>query len=256
MSRLREPEIFLRHNAERLVCLDELQRVPDLFPIIRALVDEDRRPRRPLILGSASPEMLRRSTETLAGRIAYIDSTLFAVEEVGGEQLHAFWLRGGFLESFLAADEAASHLRRQQLVRTFLEADLPAMGIDLTTQTIRCLWQMLAIVSGSLMNKAKPAGLVGVSPQSIARHIDVLEATFMVRVLRPRVLKTDTRLVKSPKVYVRYAGLLHTILAIETRSDLLGHVEIGASWASYAVEQICSGLPGRDASFYRTSDRA
>ena len=142
---------------------------------------------------------------------------------------------------------------RQQFIRTFVEGDLPALGIELTTAAIRRLWQMLASSSGSLLNRAKLADPIGVSPQTIARYLDVLEATFMIRVLRPRFANVKKRLVKSPKVYVRDTGLLHALLGISTANALLGHIQIGASWESYAVEQVCSGLDGWSPTFHRTS---
>ncbi len=231
LNRMREPELYLRENARRLVCLDEIQRAPGLFPVIRALVDEDRRPGRFLLLGSASPELLRQSSETLAGRIAYIELSPFSaeevsVEEVGGQSQTALWSRGGFPLSFLAPSDEDSLVWRQQFVRTFLEGDLPAMGIDLTTTAVQRLWQMLASSSGALLNRAKLADPVGVSPQSISRYIGVLEATFMIRVLRPYLRNTKKRLLKSPKVYVRDTGLLHALLDIPSLSALLGLREV------------------------------
>lgn len=255
-DRLRDPEAFLRNNAGVLVCLDEVQRVPELFPVIRALVDEDRRAGRFLLLGSASPPFLRQSTESLAGRIAYVDLPPLVLPEVGSDQLRRHWLRGGFPESFLASDDNASFVWREQFIRTFVEGDLPALGIDLTTAVIRRLWQMLASSSGSLLNRAKLADPIGVSPQTVARYLDVLEATFMIRVLRPRFANLKKRLVKAPKVYVRDTGLLHTLTGIGTANALHGHIQIGASWESYAVEQICAGLDGWSSSFYRTSGGA
>lgn len=256
LARLSEPELYLRANAERLVCLDEIQRIPEIFPLIRALVDEDRRPGRFLILGSARPSLLRQSTETLAGRIGFVDLFPFGLGEVGAENLQSLWIRGGFPLSYLAPSEEQSVLWRQQFVRTFLEGDLPAMGIDLPTPAVRRLWQMLASASGSVLNRAKLADPVGVSPQSISRYIDVLEATFMVRVLRPYHVNVKKRLVKSPKVYVRDSGLLHTLLGITDVSQLLGHIFVGASWESFVIEQICASLPEWTPAFYRTGGGA
>ncbi len=256
INRLTDAEAFLRANARALVCLDEVQRAPDLFPLIRALVDEDRRPGRFLLLGSASPAFLRQSTESLAGRIGYIDLTPFTIEEVGAAHTRNHWLRGGFPESFLALTEYESYSWREQFIRTYREVDLPSLGIDITTAAIGRLWQMLASASGALLNKAKLAEPVGVSPQTIARYLDVLEATFMIRVLRPSLVGTRKRLVKSPKVYVRDTGLLHALLGIRSMNELFGHMGIGASWESYMVEQICGSLPEWSHSFYRTSGGA
>ncbi len=256
LAKLTEPELFLRANMNQLVCLDEIQRTPDLFPVIRALVDEDPRPGRFLILGSASPSLLRQSTETLAGRIAFVDLSPLTLTEVGAADLQTIWMRGGFPRSYLAATEEQSAIWCQQFVRTFLEGDLPAMGIDLSTPAVRRLWQMLASGSGSILNRSKLADPVGVSPQSISRYIGILEATFMVRVLRPYFANVKKRLVKSPKVYVRDSGLLHSLLGITSTPQLVGNISVGASWESFAVEQMCSALPGWTPSFYRTGGGA
>lgn len=251
--RLTDSEAFLRHNSGRLVCIDEVQRSPGLFPILRALVDEDRRPGRYLLLGSASPELLRTSSESLAGRIAYIELTPFTIEEVAAASLTAHWFRGGYPESYLAPTDEYSFRWRQQFIRTYLDADLPGLGIDLSRAAMERFWRLIASSTGSVLNKAKLAEPVGVSAHTLTRYIDILESTYMVRVLRPRWGNTRKRLVKSPKVYVRDTGLVHALLGIEDLNRLFGDLAIGPSWESYVVEQLCAAFPSWAHSFYRTS---
>jgi uncharacterized protein len=254
MAKLRDPEAYLSMHRNSTVCLDEIQRYPDLFPVLRALVDRDRVPGRFLLLGSASPDLLHQSTETLAGRIAYVELTPFTIEEVpSGDDLKTHWMRGGFPDSYLADDDAASFRWREQFVRTFLDRDIPALGIDVTRPALERLWTMVAASNATLLNRAKLADPVGVSPQTIARYIDVLESTFMIRLLRPFSHNTKKRLVRSPKIYLRDTGLLHTLLGVRTWDELYGHPAIGGSWEAYSVEQIVSSAPEWRPSFYRTS---
>jgi len=257
LAKLRDPEAYLSMNAAATVCIDEVQRFPDLFPLLRALVDRDRRPGRFLVLGSASPDLLHQSSESLAGRIAYVELQPFSYDEVASHgELMQHWLRGGFPESFLAADEAASYRWREQFVRTFLDRDLPALGIDVGKPALERFWTMVAASNGSLLNKAKFADPIGVSPQTITRYIDILEATFMARLLRPFFSNTKKRLVRSPKIYLRDSGLLHTLLGLRSWDALFGHPAIGASWEAYAIEQILGVLSEWQGSFYRSSGGA
>jgi uncharacterized protein len=257
LAKLRDPEAYLSMNAAATVCIDEVQRYPDLFPLLRALVDRDRRPGRFLVLGSASPDLLHQSSESLAGRIAYIDLQPFSYDEVAAYgELAQHWLRGGFPESFLAIDDAASYRWREQFVRTFLDRDLPALGIDVGKAALGRLWTMVAASNGSLLNKAKFAEPIGVSPQTITRYIDILESTLMGRLLRPFFHNTKKRLVRSPKMYVRDSGLVHALLGLRSWDELFGHPAIGASWEAYALEQILSVLREWEGSFYRSSGGA
>jgi uncharacterized protein len=251
--RLTDSEAFLRHNSRRLVCIDEVQRSAGLFPVLRALVDEDRRPGRYLILGSASPELLRTSSESLAGRIAYIELTPFTIEEVALDSLREHWFRGGYPESYLAPSDEYSFRWRQQFIRTYLDADLPALGIELSRPAMERFWRLIASSTGSVLNKAKLTEPVGVSAHTLTRYIDILESTYMVRILRPKWGSTRKRLVKSPKVYIRDTGLIHALLGIEDVNRLFGDVAIGPSWESYVVEQLCAAFPSWEHSFYRTS---
>jgi predicted AAA+ superfamily ATPase len=256
-AKLHDAEAYLKLHAAETVCIDEVQRAPNLFPLLRALVDQDRRPQRYLVLGSASFELLRQSGESLAGRIAYTELHPFTIDEiVGWGTIGDHWFRGGFPDSFLAADDGASYRWREQFVRTFLERDIPALGIAVTTPMMERLWMMLAASNGSVLNRAKFADPIGVSPQTIARYIDILESTFMIRVLRPWFRNTKKRLVRSPKIYVRDSGILHALLRLRTRDELFGHPAIGPSWEGYALEQILNLLPDWNASFYRSSGGA
>lgn len=257
LAKLRDPEAYLSMNAAATVCIDEVQRYPDLFPLLRALVDRDRRPGRFLVLGSASPDLLHQSSESLAGRIAYIDLQSFSYDEVAAHgELRQHWLRGGFPDSFLAMDDAASYRWREQFVRTFLDRDLPSLGIDVGKAALSRFWTMVAASNGSVLNKAKFADPIGVSPQTITRYIDILESTFMVQLLRPFFHNTKKRLVRSPKIYLRDSGLLHTLLGLRSRDELFGHPAIGASWEAYALQQILGVLEQWEGRFYRSSGGA
>ena len=255
LAKLADPELFLGGHSQGLVALDEVQRRPDLFPVLRALVDEDRRPGRFLVLGSAAPELLRQSAESLAGRIAFLELGPFTLDEVGAtpEAMHRLWLRGGFPDSYLAADDRASLEWRLAFVQTFLERDLPQLGLRFPAPQVRRFWQMLAHHHGQLWNGAQLAGALGVSAPTVRHHLDVLAATFVVRELQPLHANLKKRLVKSPKVYIRDSGLLHALLGVTSRDDLLGHPGAGASWEGFALEQVLALHPGQDATFYRTA---
>lgn len=257
LSKLNDPEAFLRANQDKLVCLDEIQRLPEIFPLIRGLTDITRRSGQILVLGSASPELLRQTSESLAGRIDFIDLTPFLISELpeGSQQQH--WIRGGYPDSFLAPSDAASWRWRGNMIRTYLEQDVPNFGFNISTQTLQHLWMMLAHTSGQLLNTAKLADSLGVSRTTVTFYIDILEKTYMVRVLRPLFTNLKKRLVKSPKVYLRDTGLMHHLLNIEDQNSLLGHPSYGGSWETYALEQICASLDySWKPAFYRTSNGA
>lgn len=259
--RLAEPEFFLRENADRLVCIDEVQLHPELFPVVRALVDQDRRPGRYLVLGSASQDLIRQSSETLAGRIHYIELTPFLNSEIEAASeaewdFRRLWWRGGFPPSFLAPDEAASSTWRRDLVQTFLSRDIPQFGFAIPAPVMHRFWQMLAHVHGSLFNASKIGQSLDCSHNTVRRYLDLLEQTFMVRVLRPLEVNLKKRLVKSPKIYVRDSGILHSLLEIDTFSQLCGHPLFGASWEGLCIEQIVAVLPEWRPRFYRTSNGA
>lgn len=230
--------------------------MPDLFPAIRSLIDEQRRPGRFLILGSASPALLRQSSESLAGRIVYHELKPFDLQEVGAapENINRLWNRGGYPDSFLAESDEVSLKWREAFIQTYLERDLPNLGLRIPAVTLRRFWQMLAHCHGQLWNASKIAGSLGVDNKTARRYLDALEDTFMVRQLQPLHANLKKRLVKSPKVYLRDSGLLHALLNIGTHEQLLGHPAAGASWEGWCIEQILSVVASNTtADFYRTS---
>ena len=258
-SRLDEAVLFLDGVADRLVILDEIHRVPELFQTLRGVIDRGRLEGndtgRFLILGAASIDLLRQSGESLAGRISYLDLTPFSVNEVGDDRAtrERLWLRGGFPMSYLATSDAASLAWRKDFVRTYLERDIPTFGSRIPASAIERLWTMLAHRQGSLLNASALAHALEVSPQSITRYVDLLVDLLLVRRLPPRHANVGKRLVKSPKVYVRDSGIVHALLGIPSATDLAGHPVVGRSWEGFAVETLVSALPWPSfATFYRT----
>lgn len=255
VARLADPELYLGRHSESLVILDEVQRLPEIFPILRALVDNDRRPGRFLLLGSASPDLVRQSSETLAGRIRFLEMTPLTLDEVGRTQdnLMRLWQRGGFPDSYLADSDQASLEWRVEFVRTYLERDVPALGINLKAEALRRFWRMLAHRHGQLWNASELARSLGVTPPTATSYLDLLVGTFLARRLEPHRVNLGKRLVKSPKVYLRDTGLLHALLGIPDLDELHGHPILGASWEGFLIEQLLSMTQPRDATFYRTS---
>jgi predicted AAA+ superfamily ATPase len=258
LARLRDPEAFLRRHSGALVCLDEVQRAPALVETLRVLVDEDRRPGRFLLLGSASPELLRQSSESLAGRISLLGLTPFLWSEVvpaGRASPESLWLRGGFPDSLLAADDGSSLRWREQFVRTFLERDLPQLGLRIPAPTLDRFWQMCAHLQGQVLNLSALGRALGTSHTTVRHYIDLLEQTFVARTLPPFHANFGKRLVKSPKLYLRDSGLLHALLGIDSHDALAGHPVYGASWEGFVVEQVLAiaALGRFRASYYRTA---
>ena len=254
ISRLADPEALFAANASRMICIDEIQRVPELFPVIRYAIDADRRPGRFLILGSASKELIRQSSETLAGRIRYLELTPFLLNEVVDDgDLETYWLKGGFPLSWIAPDEVASFEWRLDFIRDFLERDIPMLQSRIPAERIRRFWTMLAHIHGQLLNMASLAGALGVQGPTIRSYIDLLEGAFMVRRLVPYAANLKKRLVKSPKLYIRDSGVLHTLLNIPDRNSLLGHPIYGTSWEGFCLENILARCKRTvQASFFRT----
>ena len=255
-AKLTEAELYLQQHARALVILDEVQRQPGLFPVIRALVDAERRPGRFLVLGSASPDLLRQSSESLAGRIIYHELPLLSLGEVEptAENIRRLWGRGGFPASFLAATDRDSLQWREAFTQTYLERDIPALGIRVPAASLRRFWQMLAHAHGQLWNASKIAASLGVSAPSVRHYLDILQDTFMVRQLQPFHSNLKKRLVKSPKIYLRDSGILHALLRLERMDDVLGHPAAGASWEGWVIEQILAAVPASWRPwFYRTS---
>ena len=256
-----DPEAFLRMHQDKLICFDEIQRFPELFPVLRPAIDAQRRPGRFLLLGSASPDILRNASESLAGRIAYHDLTPFQLPEVatGNDEavLRRLWLRGGFPDSYLATSDAASFRWRTQFIRTFMERDLAQFGVRIPTPELHRLWQLFAHSHGQLSNISKIAATTGLATATVNNHLSLLEQAFVLRRLPPFAVNLKKRLVKSPRFYWRDSGILHQILGMDTQAVLLGHPLFGASWEGVVIEHVLSRLvPGVIAGYYRTSNGA
>ncbi len=251
LARLSEPMMALE-QLRGLVVIDEVQRHPDLFPVLRVLLDRKPIRARFLILGSASPELLRQSSETLAGRIAIVEMAGFTLEDLNRPDLNRLWLRGGFPRSFLARTEAASTAWREDFIRTFLERDLAQLGVQVPSGTMRRFWTMTAHYSGGIWNSSEIGRSLGEAHTTVKRHLDALSGALVVRVLEPWFENVGKRLVKSPKVYVRDSGLLHTLLGIGDRRQLDGHPVVGGSWEGFIIEQLLAHVPNSKAYYWRT----
>lgn len=259
-NKLTDPGLFLSAYEDRLVILDEIHRVPELFQSLRGLIDKGRRKGyrhgRFLILGSASMDLLRQSGESLAGRIAYVDMGPFDIREIGNSlpEMNTLWVRGGFPDSYLAANERASLAWRKDFIRTYLEREIPQFGPRIPAQTLERLWTMLAHNQGSLLNASNLATALSVSSQTVTRYIDLLVDLLLIRRLQPFHANTGKRLVKSPKTYVRDSGLVHSLLGIGDYNALAGHPIIGNSWEGFVIENLIAAAPSQTRfSFYRTS---
>lgn len=244
LAALREPKATLAHRTG-LVVLDEIHRLPEIFQTLRVLADRPGTPARFLVLGSASIDLLRQSSETLAGRIAFHDLPPLSLSEVGPRNLERRWLRGGFPRSYLAQDEATSADWRRTFTRTFLERDLPDLGIRLSSESMSQFWSMLAHWHGQVFNASELARAFGVAHTTIQRWLEALVGTYVVRLLRPWHENIAKRQVKSPKVFVADTGIAHSLLGIETYDDLLRHPKVGASWESLAIETVTARLGAR-----------
>lgn len=255
LARLEEPMTALR-DLRGLVVIDEIQRKPELFPILRVLADRTPLPTKFLILGSASPELMRRSSESLAGRIETISLGGFGLAEVGANTVAQHWLRGGFPLSFLAPSEQASFVWRKDFVQTFLERDLPQLGVRLSATTMLRFWTMLAHYHGQIWNAAEPARSLGVSEPTVRRYLDLLEGLFLVRQLPSWHTNLKKRQVKSPKIYFRDSGLLHFLLGIRSGLELETHPKFGASWEGYVIEEVSKAIKPDQAYFWATHNGA
>ena len=242
LARLTDPGLELR-PLRGLVVLDEIQRLPDVFPVLRVLADRPRTPARFLVLGSASPELLRQTSETLAGRVAFHELGGFDLHEVS--DLERLWLRGGFPRSYLARSGAAGRRWRDDFIRTFLERDLPGLGSAVPPVTLRRFWTMLAHWHGQIWNGAEFGRAFGVAHTTVRRHLDLLTSAFVVRQLPPWYANVAKRQVRSPKVYIADSGILHALLGLTTREALVSHPKVGASWEGFVVRQIVHLLAAR-----------
>lgn len=259
IAKLMDPELYLSRYADHLIILDEIQRMPDLFPVLRSLVDERRRAGEAsaqfLILGSASPALLQQSSETLAGRISYLELCPLQLGELKNHEIvmDRHWLRGGYPDGFLAADEAASRQWREDFLISYVERYLPQLGISATPVLLRRLCSMVAHQQGATLNLSRMAGSLGIDGKTVRHYLDLLEGLYLVRSLPPWSRNVGKRLVKSPKVYWRDSGLLHSLAGIDDLEHLLGHPLCGHSWEGYCLEQIMSLLPKSvSCSHYRT----
>ena len=258
LEKLTDAHGYLGAQAGRLVVLDEVQRAPGLFQILRGLIDERIQQGEPaghfLLLGSASIDLLRQSSESLAGRIAYLELSPFDVREVGREQQSRLWIRGGFPRSFLAESDEDSAVWRENFIRTYLERDIPLLGPRIPAETLRRFWTMLAHSQGSLLNAANLARALAVDGKTVAKYLDLMVDLLLVRRLPPLHANLGKRLVKSPKTYVRDSGILHTLLRLDDEDGVLGHPVAGTSWEGFVIEALLRAAPDRtQASFYRTA---
>ncbi len=256
-NKLSEPELFFDRYREKLICLDEIQLLPEFFAFLRSEIDKDRRPGRFLILGSASRDLIRQSTESLAGRISFLDLTPFLLDEIQTiAPWQDVWLRGGFPESILADDDSDSYDWRQDFIRTFMERDIPNLGFQIPVPVIERLWLLLAHYHGQTVNYHKMAAAADLSIPTLKKYLSILEQTNMVRLLQPASPNLKKRLVKSPKVYLRDSGILHALLGIEKYDFLLANTVAGASWEGFVIDNIIPRTASWRPSFLRTSNGA
>jgi predicted AAA+ superfamily ATPase len=251
LQRLAAPLTVLQ-ELSGLVVIDEIQRRPDLFPLLRVLVDRPESPARFLILGSASPDLVRGASESLAGRVGFVDLAGFDLTEVGQPLWNRLWTRGGFPRSFLAKDDQASMAWREGFIRTFLERDIPQLGITIPSETLRRFWTMVSHYHGQLWNGAQIGRSLGVSETTARRYLDILAGSYVLRILPPWHQNLRKRQVKAPKTYLRDSGLLHALLGLEDEPAVLGHPKLGASWEGFALEQVLTLLESREAYFWAT----
>lgn len=260
-QKLTDPEAYLAQHANKLVILDEVQQMPALFQVLRGLIDQGRRQgqgsARFLLLGSATGELLRQSSESLAGRVAYLELPPLQVSEVSADQQDALWLRGGFPNGFLANSLPKSMAWRQNLIKTYLERDIPSFGTRIPAETLRRLWTMLAHQQGGLLDVSQLGKNLMLDAKTVHRYLDMLVDLMLVRRVQPWHSNTGKRLVKSPKLYVRDSGLMHALLGIGTHDALLSHPVVGNSWEGFALETLLNAAPLNTSSgFYRTSNGA
>ncbi len=248
LVQLENPQLALE-DLEGLIVIDEIQRRPEIFPLLRYLVDTNQK-QKYLILGSASHGLIRQSSESLAGRIAYFTLEGFRPTDVGVENWKTLWLRGGLPPSFLAKTEQESYIWRQQYITTFLERDIPQLGIHIPAQTLRRFWMMLSHYHGQVLNYSEIARSFGISDMTVRKYIEILEGTFMIKTLWPWHVNLKKRLVKRPKLYFSDSGLFHALASIENMEQLMGHPKLGASWGGFALNTLCRILGKEKNEYY------
>lgn len=259
LKRISEPELFFELHKKNLICIDEVHRIPEIFAVLRSTIDERNRNGQFLLLGSASPDLLKQSSETLAGRISYYELSPFLLPEtypapaISQNQINKYWLRGGFPRSFLATDDVLSFKWRKNFIKTFLEKDIPQLGFNIPAPTLLRLWQMCAHHHGQMLNMQQIGEAMGLSHTTIRHYLELLTKTFVIRLLPPFHANYGKRLVKTPKIFIRDTGLLHALLNIETMDDLLSHPVCGYSWEEMIIENIIFFMSGWEPYFYRTA---
>lgn len=256
LNKLTDPEAFLNHNKKSFICFDEIQRLPEIFPLLRSVVDERAKNKNFLILGSASRDLLKQSSESLAGRISYLEMTPFTLSELSNNDTTKLWLRGGFPKSFLSKNQELSINWRENFIRTFLERDIPQLGFHIPSHKLERLWQMLAHDHGQILNSSKLASSLGVSSHTVNNYIQILTQTFLIRALQPFKSNLKKRLIKAPKIYIRDSGLLHSLLGIDSMNELFGHPIYGTSFEGFVIENIMTQFPKWSFYFYRTRSGA
>lgn len=256
-AKMNDRALFLDYNREKTVILDEIHKLPDLFPELRGLIDRYREPGRLLLLGSASYDLLKNTSQSLAGRIAYLELTPFLLRELEGADWQTHWFRGGFPESYLAANEQVRQIWLASFITTYLEKDLPQLGISAAPALLERLLTMLSYAQGNLSNYHSLAASLGISSPTLTSYIDFLERALLLRRLQPYFTNIGKRLVKSPKLYIRDSGIIHHLLRIPDFNVLLGHPVAGGSWEGYVLEQVITLLgQHQQPFFYRTADGA
>ncbi|PIP16541.1 MAG: hypothetical protein COX46_01620 [bacterium (Candidatus Ratteibacteria) CG23_combo_of_CG06-09_8_20_14_all_48_7] len=255
LARLENPTLFL-DSLKGLVVIDEIQQRPDLFPVLRVLADRASNPARFLILGSASPALIKQASESLAGRIEFVELSGFDLEEVKTEDMEKIWLRGGFPRSFLARSNVDSIVWRENFIRTFLQRDIPQLGISIPAPALRRFWTMLAHYHGQILNASELGRALGLTDKTVRHYLDILTETYMVRQLQPWYKNIAKRQVKSPKIYLRDSGIFHSLLVLPDKKALWSHPKIGASWEGFMLEQILRVTGATDAYFWATHSGA
>lgn len=256
LSKLNQPILFFESNTDKIICLDEIQWVPELFSVLRSVVDKNRQNGKFILLGSASRDLIQQTSESLAGRIGMIYLSPFTLNELNlleGFNLNTFWLRGGFPDSYLAENDTFSKIWRDNFIKTFIERDIPQLGFQIPALQLKRLLMMCAHNQGQLLNYSKLGESLGLTHPTIKRYIDLLEQTFILRTVLPFEVNIKKRLVKSPKVYIRDSGLLHQLLAIPDYNSLLGNPIFGSSWEGMVVENVIVNKPDWNYFFYRTA---
>ena len=257
ITKLTDPVLFFEGKENVCIILDEIQRLPELFPVLRSMVDQERVAARFILLGSASPHLIRDASESLAGRIAYKELTPFNISEIGSENLKKHWLRGGFPDAFLAPNDALSFEWHYNFIKTYIERDLPMLGLEINHNILKRLWTMLAHIHGNILNMSNLGRALELDSKTIKRYISFMEDAFLITQLQTFSINIKKRLVKAPKIYIRDSGILHQLLGINSISDLENNPIIGNSWEGYVIEQITELIPDNVSPFfYRTHEGA